>query len=160
MLVKDALNILKPDGVTPSAIKLAWQRAASRYHPDKGGSTEMMQAVNEAYETLCNAEDLTQPEEFTDYGEELNVALNVVIDLPGLVIEICGAWIWVSGETRAHKDALKAAGFKWAPKKKMWHYRPADFRSWSRGKSTMDEIRNKYGSTRPNFVPNNRLRSA
>jgi len=160
VLVKDALNILKPDGVTPNDIKLAWQRAASRYHPDKGGSNEMMQAVNEAYETLCDADDLEQPEEFSDYGEALNVALNVVVDLPGLVIEICGAWIWVSGETRTHKDALKAAGFKWAPKKEMWHYRPADFRSWSRGGTSMDEIRSKYGSSRPNFTPNNRIRSA
>lgn len=29
--------------------------------------------------------------------------------------------VWVGGETKPHKDALKAAGCKWAPKKKMWY---------------------------------------
>ena len=160
MLVKDALNILKPEDTTPEAIKMAWRKACSKYHPDKGGSNQMMQAVNEAYEALLNAEHLDQPEEFTDYGDELNAALNAIIELAGLDIEICGSWIWVSGETRTHKDTLKAANFKWAPKKAMWHFRPDGFRSYGRGKSSMDEIRNKYGSTRPNFTPSNRLRAS
>ena len=32
---------------------------------------------------------------------------------------------WVSGNTKPIKDKLKAMGFKWAPKKKMWYLRPA-----------------------------------
>ena len=32
----------------------------------------------------------------------------------GLEIEICGLWMWVGGETKKHKDALKDAGYKWA----------------------------------------------
>lgn len=31
---------------------------------------------------------------------------------------------WVSGNTKPIKDKLKAMGFKWAPKKKMWYLRP------------------------------------
>lgn len=31
---------------------------------------------------------------------------------------------WVSGNTRPIKDHLKAMGFKWAPKKKMWYLKP------------------------------------
>jgi hypothetical protein len=27
-------------------------------------------------------------------------------------IEICGLWVWVGGETKKHKDTLKAAGYK------------------------------------------------
>ncbi len=29
--------------------------------------------------------------------------------------------VWIGGETKPHKDKLKAAGCKWAPKKKMWY---------------------------------------
>ena len=124
MLVKDALNILKPDSTDPDNIKSAWRRACSKYHPDKGGSTAMMQAVNEAYETLLNAEHIEQPESFTDYGDELNAAINAIINLPGLDIEVCGAWLWVGGDTKTHKDALKEHGFKWAPKKQKWSFHP------------------------------------
>ena len=49
-----------------------------------------------------------------------------IIRLAGLEIELCGAWLWVSGETRAHKDALKAAGLRWSAKKSMWYWRPAE----------------------------------
>lgn len=38
MLVKDALNILHPEGTTIEAIKISWRRACSKYHPDRGGS--------------------------------------------------------------------------------------------------------------------------
>jgi curved DNA-binding protein CbpA len=157
MLVKDALDILKPENTSEAAIKTAWRRACSQYHPDKGGSVQMMQAVNEALETLLRADNLEQPDEYTDYGDQLNAALNVVVGMPGLDIEICGAWIWVGGDTRTHKDMLKAAGFRWAPKKSMWHYRSAGFRSYGRGRTSMDDIRNKYGSTRPNFTPTTRV---
>jgi curved DNA-binding protein CbpA len=157
MRIQDALNILKPKSTDLDAIKSAWRKACSKYHPDKGGSTAMMQAVNEAYETLLNAEHIDQPESFTDYGDELNAAINAILDLPGLDIEVCGSWVWVGGDTRTHKDALKAAGYKWASKKKMWNFRPAGFRSFSRGDTTMDDIRTKYGSSRPGFTPGNRI---
>ena len=31
---------------------------------------------------------------------------------------------WVSGNTKPMKEKLKAMGFKWAPKKKMWYLKP------------------------------------
>lgn len=41
---------------TPAEIKAAYRRASSAAHPDKGGSTERMQAVNRAYEVLSDPE--------------------------------------------------------------------------------------------------------
>ena len=157
MRLQDALDILKPADLTPQGIKLAWRLACSKYHPDKGGSTAMMQAVNAAYDALLAADHIEPTESTSDYGEELNAAINAILGLSGLNVEICGSWVWVSGDTRTHKDALKTAGYHWAPKKAMWHFRPAGFRSFGRGRASMDEIRNKYGSTRPKFTPTNRL---
>jgi hypothetical protein len=60
--------------------------------------------------------------------------------------EVCGLWVWVGGETRQHKDALKAAGYHWAIKKLRWYFAgvPADgFRPFD-----MEEIRQRYGSQR------------
>ncbi|MCP5115282.1 MAG: J domain-containing protein, partial [bacterium] len=79
----------------------------------------------------------------------LNTALASIIDLVGLDIEICGAWVWVTGETFAHKDTLKAVCFKFAGKKKAWYFRPENWKSKSRGDTTLDDIRDLYGSARP-----------
>lgn len=62
----------------------------------------------------------------------------------GLEVEICGSWIWVSGDTRTHKETLKSAGFRWAPVKKKWHW--AAKRSFSRGNYSMEQIREHHGS--------------
>lgn len=146
---KDALHIL---GLTTKAtledIKLAYRKACSTYHPDRNpAGLEMMKLVNAAYEALENYIPIDIEEEAgtENYGEELNAALNAIFGL-GLEIEICGSWIWVSGDTRPHKEILKQAGFKWAPKKMMWHFRPAEYKSFNRGTWDMDKIREKHGS--------------
>jgi hypothetical protein len=67
-----------------------------------------------------------------------------IYNLPGIKLEICGAWLWVSGNTREHATELKAAGLKYASGKKMWFY--AGKPAWTKFHKPMDEIRSKYGS--------------
>ena len=43
-------------------------------------------------------------------------------------------------------SCLKAAGYKWAPKKMMWYYHSGERRSFSRGKYSIDDIRTMHGS--------------
>lgn len=150
---KEALNILGLERNSDlEGIKNAYRKACSKYHPDRNpAGLEMMKLVNAAYAVLTdgsyNPDNTDFDEECTQgLGDELNAALNAIINF-GLTIEICGSWIWVSGDTRPHKDMLKDAGYKWAPVKKMWHFRPSDSKSWSRGKFSMDQIRAKHGST-------------
>lgn len=150
MTTKDALNVLglKVDA-TFEVIKGAYRKACMQYHPDRNpAGLEMMKIVNAAYNALTDYVAGSVKEDVDpsiNLGEELNAALNAIIGF-GLTIEICGSWLWVSGDTRPYKEELKAAGFKWAPKKMMWHFRPADYKSFSRGKYTMDEIRARHGS--------------
>ena len=148
MKAQQAAEILNIHGdLTPESIKLAYRHACSKYHPDRGGSTEMMQAVNAAYECLKDfTGNINQGECQQGYGEALNEAIQAIITLPGLIIEVCGLWLWISGDTRTHKEALKAAGFRWASKKKQWYFRPDDWVSANRGEWSMDEIRAKHGS--------------
>lgn len=147
---KDALNILGLGAkVEFEAIKAAYQAACSKYHPDRNpAGLEMMKLVNAAWAALSDYKadmSAVDSDEELNLGEEMNAALNAVIGL-GLDIEICGSWIWVSGDTKPHKEALKAAGYHWAPKKLMWHWRPEGSKSWSRGKYSMDEVRARHGS--------------
>jgi curved DNA-binding protein CbpA len=152
MKITDAASILKLSGsITPALVKTAFRAQAKKYHPDVNpAGEEMMKVVNAAFDVLKNYEGtLDEDEENSGYPEALNESLNAIIGLSGLVIEICGSWVWVSGDTFPHKAILKENGFKYAGKKKSWHFRPEGWKSSSRGKTTMDDIRNKYGSTSP-----------
>tara|TARA_R110000822_G_scaffold135429_1_gene273010 strand:+ start:1155 stop:1646 length:492 start_codon:yes stop_codon:yes gene_type:complete len=148
---KDAAMLLNITGeLTTAIIKRAYKVACSKYHPDKGGSTFMMQSVNEAYSVLKDFEGTVSSGDLS-YPAELNEAINAVINLEGVEIEICGAWVWVTGNTKPYSKILGkkegGAGFYWANKKKAWYFRPADWKSASRGKWSMDKIREAHGSS-------------
>lgn len=153
MNIKDAARLLNITGsVTPPEIKKAYRKAAHQYHPDRNpAGAEMMKLINTAYDVLkeFNGTIPDYETQGTEYPEALNAALNAIFNLAGLDIEICGAWVWVSGNTKQHRGVLKEAGFKYASKKKRWYFRPDDWQSRSRGSLSMEEIRGKYGSDKP-----------
>ena len=150
MNIYDAAKVLGLTGnITPEETKKAYKDACKKYHPDiNPAGEEMMKVVNQAYDAL---KDFTggMKDQDTGYGELLNDALNVVFGLSGIIIEVCGAWVWITGNTRDHKEALKEAGYKWASKKKAWYFRPEGYRSRSKGDKSLEEIRAKYGSYKP-----------
>lgn len=76
---------------------------------------------------------------------QLDSALILVQNL-GLSGELCGSWLWVSGDTKAKRHELKANGFKYAPKKQLWFYRPSSQKSFSRGNWDMEKVRTIHGS--------------
>lgn len=154
MKLQDAASILGLEGnVDAEMVRKAWVAAAKKYHPDvNSAGLEMMKVINAAYERLKGfvgtLGSIHKAESGRSYPDFLNDALNVIIATP-LEIEICGAWVWVGGDTRAYRDVLKGAGYRWAPNKKRWYFRPAEWKSRSRGKYTMDDIRGFHGSYSP-----------
>ena len=164
MKMSDALAILglgTQAKITKEEATKAYRRAAMKYHPDRNpAGTEMMKAVNEAWdylsklleksETLDNSSAASDSKQSSNFGEELNQALNAIFGLDGLAVEVCGAWVWVSGDTKPHKEALKQAGFKWASKKFMWYFRPENYRVTGHSSEwSMEKIRESYGSKKP-----------
>lgn len=139
---------------TLDELKAAYRRLAMQYHPDRGGSTEIMQAINDEhdrlFEVLKKQHNATADEyhQTTETPEEFRDILNILFALGGLEVELCGSWLWIGGNTREHKDALKAAGCLWSSNKKLWYWRhPEDGRRGRKGRSySIDEIRTKYGS--------------
>lgn len=154
MNIYDALKVLGiiESPVTEEIVKVAFRQASLKFHPDRNpAGIEMMKLINEANKALKEA---SYPIEFKNeegynYGEEINDALNKIINLQGLVIEVCGAWVWVSGDTKNHWPTLKEAGFKFSPPKKMVYFRPhyAKNRRFKKDGLSMDEIRSKYGAS-------------
>lgn len=134
-------------------LKHEYRRLVMLHHPDKGGNTATMQAINAEYaakhEELKRAWNTTHDSEHqcTEAPEEFRDIIEALLRMDGIEVELCGSWLWLSGNTFDHKDELKALGCKWASKKKMWswHHEEAGSRFY-RGKKTMNEIRSKYGS--------------
>ncbi len=144
----DAAKILSLSGdITPEIVKTAYRKACITFHPDKNpAGLEMMKAVNLAYKTLKDVSENIDNSDL-DYSEKLNDAINAIINIEGLIVEICGSWVWLSGNTKPHKNTIKTAGYFWASKKRQWYFRPSDYKSRSRGGVSMDKIRDMHGST-------------
>lgn len=139
-------------------VKEQYHKLIKKYHPDvnQEDTTEAMKQINDEYKQLHkkfknihraeNGGTYEAKQQTTETPEEFIEALSKIIHLDGLEIEICGRWVWVSGNTYTHKDQLKTAGYKFASKKKMWYWHPADAECRGNGKTTIEDIRNKYGS--------------
>lgn len=107
-------------------LKRLYKRAIKIYHPDRGGSIEDAQDLGRAYQKRydelkekASIEDIKQykenPEEFTKIFYKL-------MSLEDLSIDIVGSWIWISGDTKKHKEALKALKLRYSGAKKMWYW--------------------------------------
>lgn len=94
-----------------------------------------------------NSKVYNHSENAYDYGDLVAEVLNKILSLDGLIVEVVGNWLWISGNTKDNKEALKEMGCMYAPKK-VWYYRPEEHRSTGNRKShSMEEIREKYGTS-------------
>ena len=143
--------------LTKEDLKKLFKKLALINHPDKGGDTIKMQNILDAYEVLkdqysfvSNSKDQDHFEEDVHFwdidDEDMKKAYLKICNIEGLSIEICGFWMWVTGQTYSHKKELKEAGLYYASKKQAWYWKPADYVSYSNGKTTLEEIRKAYGS--------------
>jgi hypothetical protein len=125
---------------------------AKQHHPDRGGATETMQAINNEYAFACakilNGENINsvETEEEILKAEKYREALEKIISLEGVIIELVGAWIWITGNTYPHRAILKQSGYLFAHKKVAWYFRTDEFKTHNRHQLTLEQIKAKYGS--------------
>ena len=131
-------------------------------HPENPAATVEMQEINGEFEALfMRYKDIhrsTREDGPATYTAETPTAetpedfINICTELfklDGLEVELCGRWLWIGGETRKHKDRLKALGCKWSKNKQKWSWHfPEDAAMSYKGKKSwsMDRIRMQFGS--------------
>jgi hypothetical protein len=134
---------------TLEEVKKRYRDLAKHFHPDKGGDLVTMQKINAEYDRIINSSRFEfKNEEEKQENFIYKDLINQLITLDGLIIEIIFRWVWVSGNTKTHKEELKKLGFFWSKDKQMWYWRPAGWsKVFHRSKPmAMDEIRARYGS--------------
>ena len=45
-----------------------------------------------------------------DIAEELRLKMKTAPNIAGINVELCGLWVWLTGETKAHREEIKAIG--------------------------------------------------
>lgn len=141
---------------TLEELKQQYKKLAFKNHPDMGGSTEAMQEINSEYEILCkelatvhkNAEGeyYRSPADKAEAPEEFIEIIDKLIRMDGIEVELCGSWLWVTGDTKPHKDELKEMKFRWSSNKSAWYFHHGAFRKKGEKILSLDEIRGMYGS--------------
>jgi len=159
------LNYFQPPLDTLDQLKTQYRQLAKRYHPDMPtGNTATMQAVNaeyayllsnyarqDAWDRQTSAHNMGR-KSAADYhnidtvAETLRQKIEAALNLDGVTVELCGLWIWVTGNTKPHRATLgkDGLGFKFARDKCAWFY--AGVPSFNHKPIPLDSIRHTYGS--------------
>jgi hypothetical protein len=109
-----------------------------------------MQLINTAFEELSkffitnDTLDVNQNEALHAFDFDFISELKT---MQGVKIEVCGYWIWLTGDTYIHKEKIQALGFKFSSAKKAWYWSPTiDMTKYRRGCWSMKNIRKIHGS--------------
>ena len=146
--------------------KKQYKKLILSFHPDlaaKNGlsveeATKACQTINAEWDYLrkhnYNIHEGKDGGTYTDWNQDMPddvteryaEIIDALIKMEGVVIEICGSFLWLSGSTYDHKAEIKGLGFKWASKKRMWYLAPQGWRKKGHRELSMGEIRSNYGS--------------
>ena len=155
-----------PIPTTLEDLKKQYRKLAMQWHPDRPtGDNDSMKAINNEFDKLytelkkadshkhtsgaAHTSNTTHTGKATP-ASETAAAFRAIIDklitLDDIVIEICGSWVWVGGDTFKHREALKALQFRWSKSKSMWYWHNDGYTKHTRKTYSMSEIRSLYGS--------------
>ncbi|MFA7157530.1 MAG: DnaJ domain-containing protein [Bacilli bacterium] len=148
------------DCQTIEEIKKRYRKLAQQFHPDHNRETDtnsIMAEINSQYEkfrfqkfTATNHETKKTYEQTFDPFDGYRELIDKLINLQGITIELCGSWLWITGETKQHKETLKELNFSFSGKKIAWYWKPGTYRKKSKKELNLEEIRNLYGSNTVN----------
>ena len=134
-------------------LRRLYRSLAIQHHPDKGGDTAIMQEINNEYDEMSQRlidgnVDFSEARKTyeSQVSEDLKDMVGKVINLEGVVVEIIGSWIWLTGSTKEHKEYIKECGFKFSRKKVAWYWHSGRYRKFTKKNYDLDSIRSMWGS--------------
>ena len=144
---------------SPAETKQYYKKQAFKLHPDRStGNHNLFIEMQAEYLKRLKQLDGQESTGFdkkahtyyyneaveTEIMEKITELLNLKAN--DLEIELCGVWLWVSGNTKAYKDRLKELKLVWHSRRLKWYFRTGGKRKRKMSKMSMDDIRFAYGS--------------
>ena len=143
---------------TKEECKKMYKKLAFKHHPDRGGDLDTMKEINNEFDWIMkngifkSAKAKKDTKKDYDFStSQFKDIITALLGFKGLEIEITGVFIWVTGNTYQNKEVLKELGFRYSRNKKAWYTAPKEYftqKTYYKKSYSMNEIRNKYGSTR------------
>lgn len=135
-------------------VKSRYHELCKKLHPDNGGNGADFVAMRKEYKTAfetyknihVNAAGETYEKETNETPEQYADIIDRIIHCEGVKIEIIGSWIWITGNTFTYKDLFHEIGFSWSKSKKAWYYAGEKLEGKRRGRYSMKQLRDKWGS--------------
>lgn len=154
-MIKDYFEDCK----TLEDVKGLYKKLARQLHPDCNpdrDTTAQFQKMQQDYERAfnrcknihVNKDGETYEKETNETPEQYADIINELLRCPGLMIELCGSWLWITGNTKEHADTLKKLRFRWSKNKAAWYFHFEPYRKHSKKTVDLDTIREMYGSQR------------
>lgn len=141
--------------------KSLYHKLCRQYHPDMSGSdtTAQMQEINaefaevferlqqkEAYQQHNTAHETDNSNTTTKQtAEKFMAIIQRLVKCEGLIIEIVGSWIWLSGDTFKYMRCIKGMGFKYSTKHKKYYLADDSNGARKRSRYTFEQICDKNG---------------
>jgi len=139
---------------TAEDAKSTYKKYCKILHPDCGGSTADFQELQRQFEVAFSrlktihvshmGEKYTQDTD--ESADEFMDIIDILLHLHGVDVELCGSWLWITGDTKPYKDKLKSIGGRWSHNKKCWYIHRGDYHRYHSKSYSLDDIRNMYGS--------------
>ena len=142
--------------LTVDAIKKHYRQLAMLHHPDIGGDHETMQEINKQYHKAlkgCHGQT-TQTDTGKEYAYRYDEALEqsvveaiaklIALQMPNVTIALIGTWVWIVGDTKPYKDAIKAIGCKWHRTRECWFFSAHPHKGFY-SRSGFDGLAARYG---------------
>jgi len=114
----------KPQPETLEELKSAYRKLAMTHHPDRGGNTETMKAVNAEYDLLFevlknvhrtkDGEKCTARQPTSETAENFKDLIAELMRMNEITIEVIGCFVWVTGNTKPYKEQLKSLRFAYS----------------------------------------------
>ena len=147
------------DCKTAEDVKATFKKLVKQLHPDmnpdRDTTAEFQAMYNEyekAFEAMKNTHTNSKGETYTasngtnETAKEYADLIIRLVKIPGIVVELCGSWLWVTGNTYEIRDTLKEMSFKFSKKKTAWYYHYGPYKKRGKSDLSMNDIRMRFGS--------------